>query len=354
MLFIVFIISFLVTAISEKFTIPVLHKLKFGQYIREEGPESHKKKAGTPTMGGVCIILGFLISCIVAVIMVQTGDNVMIPETGYSYKDSFIKGIIIILLLTVGYGIVGFLDDFLKIKKKNNEGLSVLGKLTAQLIVTGAFIALLIIWGKSIDVNYAANYIKIPFMENMILVPMVIFVIFLLIVLLGTDNGTNLTDGLDGLLSFVSLPVAVCLCLMGMLKKAYFFSSAGYASPVSVAAVAMLGALIGFLIYNHYPAKVFMGDTGSLAIGGFVAACACILHVEIFIILFGFIYLMESVSVILQVGYFKISHGKRIFRMAPIHHHYEKGGWKETKVVTVFTIVSLIGSILAFVIYYIK
>ncbi len=336
------VISFIITAVSEKFTIPILHKFKFGQYIREEGPESHKKKAGTPTMGGICMMAGVLISSLIAgIISLKYGGEI--------YKQSLIKEMALILILTIGYTIVGFMDDYLKIKKKESEGLTVKQKFLSQTLVTGVFIALFILWGKDISRIHSACAIYIPFIKNPIVLPVVIFVIFLIIVLLGTDNGTNLTDGLDGLVSFVSIPVCICIYLMSLEPKVNFFTK--YPSAVGIVAMGMLGGFLGFLIYNHYPAKVFMGDTGALAIGGFVASCACMLRAEVFIILFGFIYLMETVSVMLQVGYYKVSGGKRIFRMAPIHHHFEKGGWKETKVVVVFTVISCICCATAYILF---
>ncbi|MCR5586938.1 MAG: phospho-N-acetylmuramoyl-pentapeptide-transferase [Lachnospiraceae bacterium] len=339
---ITFIVSLIITAVSEKFMIPLLRELKFGQIIREDGPESHQKKAGTPTMGGICMTIAVILSStigLVVAIFTANGDA--------NYNEGLIKAMTLILILTVGYSAVGFTDDYLKIKKKNNEGLTVKQKLLCQGVVTALFIVLYIIWNVDISIFKNPYSIRIPFVSSMVVLPAVVFVVLAIFVLLGTDNGTNLTDGLDGLLSFVSIPVTIVLTAMSYSKKVNLTPE--LPNAVAIVSMAMLGALIGFLIYNHYPAKVFMGDTGSLMIGGYVAASAMCLHVEIYIILFGFVYLMESMSDILQVGYFKLSHGKRIFRMAPIHHHFEKGGWSEVKVVTVFTIISCVGSILAFV-----
>ncbi|MCR5203049.1 MAG: phospho-N-acetylmuramoyl-pentapeptide-transferase [Lachnospiraceae bacterium] len=356
------VLSFVLTAVMEHFAIPKLHEMKFGQFVRDDGPESHLKKSGTPTMGGVCMLISVFISTVIGVIILYSLLDA--GKSGLAIKQGFISEVVMILLLTLGYGIVGFLDDYLKIKHKQSMGLRAWQKMLLQIVITGIFIFLHIT--NSNMYNTPADVIIIPFTAGKtFMFPVWLFVIFAFFVLLGTDNGTNLTDGLDGLLSFVTIPVTLVLWTIAYkqfdankdIYKAVTVNGAKadadiyIVSAVMLVSAAMLGALIGFLIYNHYPAKVFMGDTGSLMVGGYVASCAMLMNVSLFILLFGFVYLMETISVILQVGYFKISGGKRIFKMAPIHHHFEQCGWKEVKVVTVFSIVSLICCIIGFLAY---
>lgn len=304
------VISFLIGIILLPIFIPMLHKLKFGQQIREEGPEAHLKKAGIPTMGGVVIVIAFMVAC-----------AVFLP---------FGLDALPIMICTFLYALIGFLDDFLKIKKQQSEGLKAWQKFGLQIIFTVA----LIIYISQFTENGTTTII--PFLGYVDLkgwfYPIAFFAI------MGTVNGANFTDGLDGLAS--SVTIIICAFMF----VAYFVIN----KTIDSASLAMMGALIAFLIYNHYPAKIFMGDTGSLALGGFVAAEAYVLKMPVFLILVAFIYLVEIISVILQVGYFKLTHGKRIFRMAPIHHHYELGGWSEVKVVTVFTLVTFILCIVAF------
>ncbi|MBR1759285.1 MAG: phospho-N-acetylmuramoyl-pentapeptide-transferase [Lachnospiraceae bacterium] len=307
------LVAFVLSTILTKQLIPVLHKLKFGQYEREDGMASHQKKAGTPTMGGIAWLLALILTCLVFL----KGNPMMLP----------------VLFLTVGFGVIGFLDDYLKIAKKENEGLTVVQKLIGQIAVTGIFGAWML-YGAKIDTS-----VILPFTGGKVwTMSPVLFWIFLFFVVIGTVNGTNFTDGLDGLSSSVSVVVALFFGVSSLMASAF---------GVSVISGAMAGALMGFLVYNAHPAKVFMGDTGSLALGGFVAGSALMLGQPIFIVIAGFIYLMEVVSVILQVGYFKLTHGKRLFKMAPIHHHFELLGWSETKVVTVFTCVTVLLCLIA-------
>ncbi len=288
-----------------RFIIPELTKLKIDQTEREEGLESHKVKSGTPTMGGVIFLIPFIVISIL-----------------FCHKAPEIVGIII---LTLGYGLIGFLDDFIKVVLKRNLGLRVWQKLVLQFAVTALF-AVYLTKGTGISLD-----MRIPFSDGYLhfgifSVPILFFIA------IGTTNGTNFTDGVDGLCGSVTAVVAG------------FFAAAGiyFGSSVSFAASALLGALLGYLFYNVYPGKVMMGDTGSLAIGGFVTAIAYTFQMPIFIVIVGFIYAIEVVSVIIQVTYFKATHGKRFFRMAPIHHHFEKGGWSETRVVNVFTTLTII------------
>lgn len=300
------IIAFIISAVLGPVIIPFLRKLKFGQTVRDDGPQSHLKKNGTPTMGGII----FLISVIV---------------TSCIYMKEYPQ-IIPILFVTVGYGVIGFLDDYIKIVLKRSEGLTPSQKMLGQIIVTGVFaIYMYKFSGISLEMI-------IPFFpeKTLDLGFLTIPVMFLAIV--GTVNGVNFTDGLDGLATSVTIMVAVFFGVVAI----------GVGSGVWPITAAVIGALLGFLLFNVHPASVFMGDTGSLALGGFVAATAYMLQMPIFILIVGLIYWIEILSVIIQVGYFKISHGKRVFRMAPIHHHFELGGWSETRVVAVFTIVTAI------------
>ena len=304
-------IAFFACAALCPLMIPLLHRMKFGQQVRDDGPQSHLKKSGTPTMGGIMIVLAIALGCLPFLKKA--------PET------------LPVLLFTLAFGFIGFLDDFLKIKRKQSEGLKswqkfATGVLAWRLLASGAY-----------------SEILVPFTGNTetgLMLPLgALFVPFVFLVVLGTDNGVNFTDGLDGLCSSVTVVVALFFAAL-----ACRFSPG--AAPVSGA---VIGALLGFLLFNCYPAKVFMGDTGSLALGGYAAAIALVLRAPLFLMVVGFIYMAEVISVILQVGYFKATKGKRLFRMAPIHHHFELGGWSETRVVTVFTIVTVILSLAAWI-----
>lgn len=298
------IISFLISVALGPVIIPFLRKLKFGQTVRDDGPQSHLKKNGTPTMGGLI----FLISVIV---------------TSCIYVKDYPQ-IIPILFVTVGFGVIGFLDDYIKIVLKRSEGLTPSQKMLGQILVTGVFAVYMYKFsGISMEMI-------VPFFKNVTLDLGFLTIPVMFLAIIGTVNGVNFTDGLDGLATSVTVMVAIFFGVVAL----------GVGSGVWPIACAVIGALVGFLLFNVHPASVFMGDTGSLALGGFVAAIAYMLQMPIFILIVGLIYWIEIFSVIIQVGYFKISHGKRIFRMAPIHHHFELGGWSETKVVAVFTIVT--------------
>lgn len=299
------IISFGISVILCPIIIPFLRKLKFGQYVRDDGPESHLKKAGTPTMGGLVILVSILLTSLIYI---------------RRYSD-----IIPVLFMTLGFGIIGFLDDYIKVVMKRSLGLKPLQKMLGQLLVTVVFVYYYFNVAK-MDVA-----IRIPFLDGQVLVmPTWLFVVFVFIVVLGTVNGVNFTDGLDGLASGVTAIVAT------------FFTVAALAVNPNMTPItgAVVGSLLGFLLFNTYPARVFMGDTGSLALGGFVASIALMLRMPLFIVIVGLIYLVEVLSVMLQVTYFKLTHGKRIFKMAPIHHHFELCGWSETRVVAVFSIIT--------------
>lgn len=305
-------VGFIIAAIIGPWIIEMLRSLKARQTEREEGLESHKKKQGTPTMGGIIFLIPFLL-------------------IGIFYASSH-KEIIPVLILTFGFGVIGFLDDYIKVVRKHNEGLKPMQKLLGQLIVVVLFAVYVSIFT---DISLAMT---IPF-TNITLDFGIFNYPVLFFIALGTGNATNLTDGVDGLCASVTAVVSVFFIF-----AAKFYGATGS----EVMASAMLGALLGYLIYNVYPGKVMMGDLGSLAIGGFVTSMAYMMKLPIFIVIFGIIYFAETVSVIMQVTYFKATHGKRIFRMAPLHHHFEKGGWSETKVVNVFTTVTILACLLAY------
>ena len=310
------IIAFAVSAILCPIVIPFLHKLKFGQQVREDGPQAHLKKQGTPTMGGLVFLTAVVI-------------------TSLLYIRDYPR-IIPVLFMTGGFGVIGFLDDYIKIVMKRSEGLNPVQKLIGQFIITGIFVYYLVCSGEvgtSMLVPFTGGfehglYLNLGFL----------FIPFVFFVVLGTDNGVNFTDGLDGLCTSVTILVATFLTII----------SIGENSGISPITGAVVGSLLGFLLFNVYPAKVFMGDTGSLALGGFVSASAFMMQIPLFIPIIGLIYLVEVLSVIMQVSYFKATHGKRIFRMAPIHHHFELGGWSETRVVAVFSIVTALLCLVAY------
>ncbi|HIX16541.1 MAG TPA: phospho-N-acetylmuramoyl-pentapeptide-transferase [Candidatus Hungatella pullicola] len=310
------IIAFAISAILCPIVIPFLHRLKFGQEVRKEGPESHLKKQGTPTMGGLIILTSIII-------------------TSLFYVRDYPR-IIPVLFVTVGFGIVGFLDDYIKIVLKRSEGLTPIQKMAGQLIITGIFAYYLVGSGE------VGTEMLIPFTggfdSGLYLNLGILFVPAVFFIVIGTDNGVNFTDGLDGLCTSVTILVATFLTVVAI----------GENTGISPITGAVVGSLLGFLLFNVYPAKVFMGDTGSLALGGFVASSAFMMQIPIFIAIIGFIYLIEVLSVIMQVTYFKKTGGKRIFKMAPIHHHFELCGWSETRVVAVFSIVTAILCLLAY------
>lgn len=310
------IIAFAVSAILCPVVIPFLHKLKFGQQVREDGPQAHLKKQGTPTMGGLVFLTAVVI-------------------TSLLYIRDYPR-IIPVLFMTVGFGIIGFLDDYIKIVMKRSEGLNPVQKLIGQFVITGIFVYYLVCSGE------VGTSMLVPFtggFEHGIYLNLgILFIPFVFFVVLGTDNGVNFTDGLDGLCTSVTILVATFLTIVAI----------GEDMGISPITGAVVGSLLGFLLFNVYPAKVFMGDTGSLALGGFVASAAYMMRLPLFIPIIGLIYLVEVLSVIIQVTYFKKTGGKRIFKMAPIHHHFELCGWSETRVVAVFSIVTAILCMVAY------
>lgn len=298
------LVSFAISVLLGPVVIPFLRRLKIGQTERTEGPESHLKKNGTPTMGGILILVSVVVTSLLFV------------------RDY--PRIIPVLFLTLGFGLVGFLDDYIKVVLKRSMGLRAWQKFALQILVTGVFTFYLLHYT---DVSLA---MKVPFFADVYLdfgwfnIPVLFFVV------IGTVNGTNFTDGLDGLASSVTVLVATFFTVVAI----------GTNSGIEPITCAVVGALLGFLLFNVHPASVFMGDTGSLALGGFVAAAAYMMQMPLFIVIVGLIYLVEVLSVIMQVTYFKATGGKRIFKMAPIHHHFELCGWSETRVVAVFSIVT--------------
>lgn len=299
------VIAFAISVCLCPIMIPFLKKLKFGQFVRDDGPESHLKKSGTPTMGGLIILCSIVIT---SLLYMKTNPQIL-P----------------VLFVTLGFGLVGFLDDYIKVVMKRSMGLHAWQKMIGQFIIVALF------------AYYLANYtdlgtsVLIPFTGGMEWNMGFWFYPFLFVVLLGTVNGTNFTDGLDGLLSSITVLTATFFTAVAI-------GTASGLEPITCAAV---GSLLGFLVYNVYPAKVFMGDTGSLALGGLIGATAVLLKMPIYIVIVGCVYLVEVLSVIIQVTYFKKT-GKRVFKMAPIHHHFELSGWPETKVVAIFSIITAI------------
>ena len=299
-------IGFLIVIILGPIFIPMLARFKFGQTVRDEGPQSHLAKNGTPTMGGVMMIVAILI-------------------TGLT-RATISKGLIVGLICIVGFGFVGFLDDFIKIKMKRSLGLKAYQKIILQ------FALALYIAYYQYSASPSATQLVIPFTNHIINLG-IWYIPFMMIFIIGTVNAVNLTDGLDGLASGVTLIVSCFFVL---------FAVSISNSDVAILAAATAGACLGFLGFNSYPAKVFMGDTGSMALGGAVVAFATLTNSPLIIIIVGFIYLAEALSVMIQVTYFKLTNGKRIFKMAPLHHHFEQCGWPETRVVFVFWIVTVV------------
>lgn len=315
------VIAAVITGVLGKFMIPFLHKLKFGQTIREEGPTWHAKKQGTPTMGGLMFIIGGFAAAIICITFLwMHGD----AET-----QLMLVKVIAGALMAAGFGLVGFMDDYISIKKHRNLGLTEIQKLVLQFIIAGAYLL-------SVKLAGGTSETYIPFAGLVDLG--VFYYILAALLIVGMVNAVNFTDGLDGLNSSVTLVVCLAFSVITMLLNMY---------GLSVLAAAMVGALIGFLFWNANPAKVFMGDTGSLFLGGIVCALAFGVNMPVLLPLMGIIYIAEILSVVLQVTYFKLTHGKRIFKMSPIHHHFEMCGWKENKVCFVFSGVTLIACIIA-------
>ncbi len=310
-IFLPVLISFAISAVMGPVIIPVLRKLKMGQTEREEGVKEHLKKAGTPTMGGVIILLSIVVT---SIFYIRSNPQI-IP----------------VLFVTLGFGLIGFLDDYLKVVMKRSDGLYPKQKMALQIVVTAIF-AFYLVKVAGIPLSMLIPFSGGKYLDlGWLAIPLLFFAV------IGTVNGVNFTDGLDGLASSVTVLVATFFTVVAI----------GTKSGIEPVTCAVVGALLGFLLFNVYPASVFMGDTGSLALGGFVASAAYMLQMPLFILIVGLIYLVEVLSVMIQVTYFKKTGGKRFFKMAPIHHHFELCGWSETRIVAAFSIVTTILCLIA-------
>lgn len=311
---IILLISFAVSVMAGVITIPQLKRLKVGQIERDDGPQSHLKKQGTPTMGGIIIIA--------TMIIVITGMYIYLNSVNQAETAN---KLLPMLILTIGFGIVGFIDDFKKLVLKNTKGLKPSYKMFGLLLISVAFVVYLV-YGLQIGTD---TYI--PIVKTSVTLPIYFYIPFAILVILGTTNAINLTDGIDGLSSSVSSLIITTLTIIGIQKlipEIGFFGSA------------VIGATLGFLMFNLHPAKVFMGDTGSLLLGGVISGMALYLKMPLLLIIIALIPVLETISVMMQVAYFKKT-GKRIFKMAPLHHHFELSGWSENKVVIIFCLITL-------------
>jgi len=323
-----FLTAFVVTAILGPTFIKWLRKLKFGQEIRDEGPKWHEKKSGTPTMGGIMFIVG-IVAALIAVCIV-TASAALEMNHFLQYISRGLK----IIIVALGFGAIGFVDDYIKVVKKRNLGLTSKQKFLLQLLMAVIYLFITNLWD---GINTG---IDIPFTNIVIDLPLWIYIPFIVFVIVGVVNAVNLTDGLDGLASSITVVTALTFGVVAFgLSNTHQF--------VSNVAMAVVGGLLGFLIYNKYPAKVFMGDTGSLFLGAIVVLLAIDLNKVLYLVLIGFVYFAETLSVIIQTSYFKYTkkkygEGRRIFKMSPLHHHFEMCGWKEVKIVRVFTLVTVV------------
>ncbi|MDY3079523.1 MAG: phospho-N-acetylmuramoyl-pentapeptide-transferase [Oscillospiraceae bacterium] len=320
------LMAFITAVVVGKFYIPWLRKMKAGQEIRQDGPTWHMSKTGTPTMGGVMFIIACVFVCLtVGFDSMRQGD--------YTH--------IFVLLFAMVFGAIGFLDDWEKLRKKQNLGLSAKAKFLLQLLAALAFVLLLR------KLGYISTHLYIPFWNTEVYIPEALYFILAAFIIVGTVNAVNITDGIDGLASGTSLPVCLFFVAVTFLWGEKYLALGIFAS-------ALLGGLLGFLVYNFNPAKVFMGDTGSLFLGGAIAALAFSYDMPLILIPLGIVYIIETLSDIIQVTYFKLTHGKRVFKMAPFHHHLEMGGWtgkkwKEKEIFALFTSVSLVFAIISFI-----
>ena len=312
------ILSFAVSAITGKYLVPKLRALKAGQSIREDGPTWHAGKAGTPTMGGLMFILGIFVA-----IFICGFPGMLRGDCKHLYIFAF----------ALIFGVIGFLDDYEKVKHKQNLGLTAIQKFLLQLVAAIAFLTLMRFEGMLTPNLY------VPFWGTHLILSWPVYMIFAAFVIVGTVNAVNITDGIDGLAGSVTVPVGLFFSMLAFWWQGY--------EQLGVYAAALVGGLLGFLVYNFHPAKVFMGDTGSLFLGGTVAALAFAYDMPLVLIPVGIVYICETLSDILQVAYFKATHGKRLFKMAPLHHHFELCGWSEVKLVAIFTCVSALGCIAA-------
>ena len=313
------VVSLVITLAAGKLLIPALIRLKAGQSIKEVGPTWHKGKQGTPTMGGLMFIIGIGIAILIL------GWKGML-EGNFTHLYVYVFALV--------FGVIGYIDDYQKVKHHQNTGLTAPQKFILQLAAAVAFLCLMRYEGM------LSPNLYIPFWNTHIVLPWIVYLVFAAFVIVGTVNAVNITDGLDGLSSSVTVPVGLFFLVMAVIWPGF--------EQLGLFSGALVGGLLGFLLYNHYPAKVFMGDTGSLFLGGAVAALAFAYDMPLVLILVGIVYICETLSDIIQVGYFKLTHGKRIFKMAPLHHHFEMCGWNEKKIVAVFTAVSALMCLLAY------
>lgn len=311
----VLLITFAISIVCGLITIPILKKLKVGQIERDDGPASHLKKQGTPTMGGIIMIISLII--------VVTGTYIFLSAIG---NEDIGKKLLPLLMITIGFGMVGFIDDFKKLVLKNTDGLKPRYKMFGLLMIAVIYV-LFLVYGVKIGTE---TYI--PIFKVYINMPVILYIPLAIIVILATTNAINLTDGIDGLSSSVSAIIITCLTVIGISNQIY---------EISIFGSIVIGAVLGFLMFNIHPAKVFMGDTGSLMLGGVISGIALYLKMPLLLIVIAIIPVLETLSVIIQVAYFKKT-GNRIFKMAPLHHHFELSGWKENKVVVVFSLITLV------------
>ncbi|MCI8618426.1 MAG: phospho-N-acetylmuramoyl-pentapeptide-transferase [Clostridia bacterium] len=311
----VLLITFFISVVCGLITIPILKKLKVGQIERDDGPASHLKKQGTPTMGGIIMIITSII--------VVTFTYIFLTMTGNEVVG---KKLLPLLLITIGFGMIGFVDDFKKLVLKNTDGLKPKFKMLGLLIIAVVYV-LFLVYGLQIGTD---TYI--PIIKTYIEIPVYLYIPLAIIVLIATTNAVNLTDGIDGLSSSISAIIITCLTVIGINNQIY---------EVSIFGSIIIGAVLGFLMFNLHPAKVFMGDTGSLMLGGVISGIALYLKMPLLLLIIALIPVLETLSVIIQVSYYKKT-GNRIFKMAPLHHHFELSGWKENKVVVIFSVITLI------------
>ena len=309
------IIAFIVSIILGFIIIPILRKLKVGQIERDDGPQSHLKKQGTPTMGGIIMII--------TMILVVTGAYIFLTMNGL---NEIANKLVPMLILTIGFGVIGFIDDFKKLVLKNTKGLKPSYKMLGLLIISVIYVVYLT------QGLHLGTDIYIPILKTYVNLPLFIYIPFAILVILGTTNAVNLTDGIDGLSSSVCAIIITCLTLIGVIFGV---------TEVSLFGSIVIGVVLGFLMFNLHPAKVFMGDTGSLLLGGVISAIALYLKVPLILLVIALVPVLETISVMIQVVYFKKT-GKRFFKMAPLHHHFELLGWKENKVVIIFSLITLV------------
>ena len=314
----ILLLSFAITVVLGLIIVPILRKLKVGQIERSDGPESHLKKQGTPTMGGIIIMLGIIIVTVGAYIYYKLRN----PELA--------QNLLPILGLTIGFGIIGFIDDFKKLVLKNTKGLSPSLKMLGLLIISVIYV-LYLINGLNLGTE-----MYVPILKQYVNLPIYFYIPFAIVVILGTTNAVNLTDGIDGLSSSVCTIIITCLTIIATMFEI---------KEIVVFGAVVIGAVLGFLMFNIHPAKVFMGDTGSLFLGGVISGIALYLKIPLILLVIAIIPVIETLSVIIQVAYFKKT-GKRVFKMAPIHHHLELSGWKENQVVMLFSVITLVASVI--------